>query len=61
MTENPITPGYNLVVAAIRGQMTLQQQKKKNPNLFFFIKVIIDWLKAKLVTNRMGMSVTRLD
>lgn len=36
-------------------------QEKKIPNLFFFVKVIIDWLKAKLGTNHMGMSVIRLD
>lgn len=40
---------------------TFPQGKKKNPNIFFFVKVIIDWLKAKLGTNHMGMSVIRLD
>lgn len=38
-----------------------EERKKKNPNIFFFVKVIIDWLKAKLGTNHMGMSVIRLD
>lgn len=61
MTEKSITPGCHLVDTAIRAQMTDNQpSNKKNPNLFFF-KVIIDWLKAKLVTNHMGMSVIRLD
>lgn len=38
-----------------------QGKKKENPNIFFFVQVIIDWLKAKLGSNHMGLSVIRLD
>lgn len=62
MTEKSVTPGCPLVDAAFRAQRIDNHPfNKKNPNLFIFVKVIIDWLKAKPVTNHMGMSVIRLD